>query len=257
MYMGRIYTSVEGDLLRDLGGARVLITGLTASTGVDLARAFAGLKARLIIQTNEVTPEMTEIVAILSQTAAEIKLYTDPISNSAAAVRFAQTAAQAFGGLDAVINFSGIDPAETDGLNSKDSVEDYVAAKLSALVHFTRVTANRMRVVLNQGMILNVLTAPRCTTARSAAVTGLIRTALAAVTKDEAAAWASEGIRINAVAPGAAAVLPGLLAGEPDPGTANGADLAALAVYLASKRGRELSGHIFSADWLKPVSKAE
>ena len=68
MYMGRVSASSgsaspESDVLRDIAGSRVLITGLSASTGVDLARAFADLKTRLVVHTTDLSPEVTALVA--------------------------------------------------------------------------------------------------------------------------------------------------------------------------------------------------
>ena len=80
MYMGVIGKSPEIEILRELRGARVLITGLSAVAGVDIARAFAEINTRLIIHTADMRPEVTALVALLSQSAAEMKLYTDPIA---------------------------------------------------------------------------------------------------------------------------------------------------------------------------------
>src|SRR5262245_37333010 len=59
----------------ELAGARVLLTGLTTALGVDVARAFADHKARLVVQSPEDTPEMTEVSALLSESAGEIKVF--------------------------------------------------------------------------------------------------------------------------------------------------------------------------------------
>jgi 3-oxoacyl-[acyl-carrier protein] reductase len=244
MYMGRVGASPESEIVRELHGARVLLTGLSATTGVDVARAFAEIKARLIVHTTDLSPEITELIALLSQSAGEIKLYTDPIAISDAAVRFAQIAAQAYGGLDVVINLSSIASADMVGIACERDVEDLVAAKLAPLAHLTRVTANRMRVVLNQGLILNVMTMPHPQNGRETAIAGYARTAIAAMTKSEAQSWAQDGIRINAVGPRVA------FGSERSEGASltNEPDIAALAIYLASRRGRTLSGHVFDSD---------
>ena len=249
MYMGRVSgspesSSPESDILRELAGARVLITGLSASAGVDLARAFADLKARLVVHTTDLSPEVTALIALLSQSASEIKLYTDPISSADAAVRFAQTAAQAYGGLDAVINLAEISMTGMSGIASERSVEALVSAKLSPLAYLTKVTANRMRVVLSEGLILNVLTMPHPQSGREAAIAAVARTALSAMTQSEARTWAGQGIRVNAIGPRV------INNGRAAPGACltNEPDIAALAIYLSSRRGRALSGHVFDSD---------
>ena len=244
MYMGVIGKSPEIEILRELRGARILITGLSAVAGVDIARAFADIHARLIIHTTDMQPEVTELFALLSQNAAEMKLYTNPIARPEDSIRLAQNAQQAYGGLDAVINLQSISSAEMQSIATQEQVETLIAAKLSPLTHITHVAANRMRVVLSEGSVLNILTAPKPQNAREAAIAGIARTALAAMTRGEAGQWADQAVRINGVGPRSMSAQPAgaTLTNEPD--------IAALALYLASKRGKTLSGHVFDADGL-------
>lgn len=239
MYMSVVGHSPEGEILRELAGCRVLLTGLTAEHGVDVARAFADVKARLVVQTSDLTPELTALVAFLSQNAAEFKLYTDRITAPEAAVRFAQTAQQAFGGLDAVINLQTVTHSEMRDIASESDIAELVGGKLTPLTHITRVAANRMRVIVREGMVLNVLAMPEPINGRESAIAGYARTALAAMTRNEASQWADQAVRINAIGPRTQT--------QPDAGACltSDPDTAALALYLASKRGKSLSGHIF------------
>lgn len=242
MYMGVIGKNPEIEILRELRGARILITGLSAVAGVDIARAFAEINTRLIIHTTDMQPEVTALVALLSQSAAEMKLYTDPITRPEHAIRLAQNAQQAYGGLDAVINLQSISRAEMRNIATQQQVEALIAAKLSPLTHITHVAANRMRVVLSEGSILNIVTAPKPQNTRESAIAGIARTALAAMTRGEAGQWADQAVRINGVGPRS------MIAQSAGAALANEPDVAALAVYLASKRGKTLSGHVFDAD---------
>lgn len=246
MYMGVVGKSPESDILRELAGARVLLTGLSGAAGVDVARGLADVRTRLIVQTGELTPDMTALVALLSQSAMEMKLYTDHISTPHAATRFAQNAQGAFGGLDAVVNIQSISRSEMRGLNSEAGIEALIAAKLTPLTHITRVCANRMRVILSEGSILNVLVMPQPLDAREAAIAGFARTALAAMTRGEAGQWADQAVRINAVGP---RIETGMASGASSGAALKSEpDIAALALYLASRRGKTLSSHIFDAD---------
>lgn len=242
MFMSVVGKSPEGDILRELAGSRVLLTGLSGLAGVDIARALADVRTRLIVQTDDLTPGMTALVALLSQNAAEMKLFTDHISTPNAATRFAQNAQSAYGGLDAVINIQTITRSDMHALSSEADIEELVASKLTPLTHITRVCANRMRVILSEGSILNVLAMPQPVNAREAAIAGYARTALAAMTRGEAGQWADQAVRINAVGPRtqAGAGTGAALKSEPD--------IAALALYLASRRGKTLSSHIFDTD---------
>ena len=105
----------------------------------------------------------------------------------------------------------------------------------------TRVAANRMRLTMTEGLLLNVILMPEVMTAAERAVAGIARAAIAALTRGEAQAWAGEALRINAIAP------PGIVDVGGGACLDNEADIAALALHLASKRGKRLSGLVFDA----------
>jgi NAD(P)-dependent dehydrogenase (short-subunit alcohol dehydrogenase family) len=241
MYMDRVGSSVEEEVSSELSRARILITGLTGNTGVDVARAFADLNVRLVVHTADLSPELVELFAFLSQSASEIRLHTLDISSANSAARFAQTSAQAFGGLDAAINMASISADEIDSIICDRDLEALIEDKLAPLAQLTRVIANRMCVVMSEGSILNVLNMPEPRNARSSAVASVVRTALAAMIAKESRDWADKGIRINGVGPKA------YFDGSSGAYLANEPDIASLALHLASRRGRSLSGHVFDA----------
>lgn len=227
----------------ELAGIRILVTGLDAATGVDLARAFADHKARLVLQTADMSPEVEVLGAVLAESAAEIKLYDQPLADNAAAKTFAQGPAQALGGLDAVVNFINFTRADLAACADLAEIEAMLAKKLGPALFITQVTANRMRLTLGEGMVLNVVRLPEARNAVEKMLAGYVRAAVATLTRVEAEKWAGEAVRINAVAPRTelADEQPGghCITSEPD--------VAALALYLASKKGRKLSGHVFDA----------
>jgi 3-oxoacyl-[acyl-carrier protein] reductase len=198
----------------------------------------------LIVHTTELSPELIELVAVLTQSAQEIRLHTHDISAPDAAAAFAQTSAQAYGGLDAAVNMASISQDEIEAVSGDRDLDALVAAKLGSLAQLTRVVANRMSLVLSEGLVLNILNMPHPGNGREAAIAGYVRTALSTMTVKEAREWASKGIRVNAVGPcvlgdggfNAGAVL------------TNEPDVASLACYLASRKGQSFSGHVFDAD---------
>lgn len=224
----------------ELAGVRVLITGLTPACGVDIARRFADHRGRIILHTSENSPELDAVTTMLAETASEVKLFTDACSTSDDAIRFAKTAAQAFGGVDVVVNLIPVATHEFDDCGDYTDVEDLVARKLMLPVHVTRIIANRMRLTLNEGLVLNVMTMPVPKTPGDAVLAGIARSALAAVTRGEAQKWAAEGIRVNAVGPSATMA-------DSNAKSATDLDIAALALHLASRLGRTLTGHVFDA----------
>jgi 3-oxoacyl-[acyl-carrier protein] reductase len=227
----------------EIAGARVLITGLTPAIGVDLARAFADHKARLVIQAPNAGPEIAALGGILSETALDLKLHLDAFADADEAVRFTQGAIKDSGGIDTLVNLVSVSRDDLAGRSSAKDIEDLVSEKLLAPTLITRIAANRMRLTLGTGMILNVVRMPILQTAAESAIAGVFRAALAAMTRGEAQQWADQAVRINAVAPRVAtgaASAGACLTSEPD--------IAALALHLASKKGRNLSGHVFDAE---------
>jgi 3-oxoacyl-[acyl-carrier protein] reductase len=241
MFMSVVALKSGVSVYPELAGARVLITGITSQFGVDVARGFADHKARLVIQSEEQTPAITELAAVLAESAAEIKFFNTAFECPEDAVRLAQTAAQDFGGLDAVVNLVTLGPGEISAGASLGDVEAAVSAKLIAAALVTRVAANRMRLTMTEGSILNVVSVSEPARGHEAALAEVMHATLAAMTRGEAKGWAEHGIRINAAGPR-------LGAGDSGVSVASGADIAALALYLASKKGKGLSGHMFDAE---------
>jgi 3-oxoacyl-[acyl-carrier protein] reductase len=97
-----------------------------------------------------------------------------------------------------------------------------------------------MRITWADGLILNILPEASRPSRAERGLIAVARATLAAMTRSEAEKWAEDRIRINAVAPATLSVgLGPQLKCEPD--------IATLALQLASRRGENLSGHVFEA----------
>ena len=239
MFMS-VVDSVPGvSVYPELAGSRVLVTGVSSAAGVDVARAFASHRTYLVMHTAETSPAMTEVAALLSESATGLKIFDEPLNSREAACRFAQNASQIHGGLDAVVNLISITPDEVCELATEADVENFISDKLGAQLELTRVVANRMRTTWTEGSIVNVVLMPEPATQREAAIGGLVHAALAAMTRGEAQAWAEHAIRINAIGPRGTQPAGAALSSEPE--------IASLILYLASKKGRQLSGQMFDA----------
>ena len=225
----------------ELAGKRVLITGVSSSCGVDIARAFADHRARLILQFDETSAETSAIAEIVAPSALDVRAFGPLAADADSATQFARSVMQAFGGVDVVINLIALAPAELGTPASLEEIERRVAQRLLLPCLIAKIAANRMALSYIEGLILNVavLTPPSRGPAQAFAC--VAKAALAAVTRGQAEEWATKAIRFNAIAPQVAEspAQPGL-AGEPE--------VASLALYLASGRGKALSGHVFEAE---------
>jgi len=224
----------------ELAGKRVLVTGLSSSCGVDVARAFADHKVRLILQFAETSDEAHAIAEIAAPNALDIRAYGPVAAEASEVAQFARTAMQAFGGLDAVINLVGLAPADV-GTASLDEIERRIGERLLLPCLIAKIAANRMALSYIEGLILNVamLTPPLNGPARAFAC--VAKTALTAMTRALAQEWSDKAVRFNAITPETAdpRAQP-RLAGEPE--------VAELALYLASGRGRAFTGQVFEAE---------
>jgi NAD(P)-dependent dehydrogenase (short-subunit alcohol dehydrogenase family) len=241
MLMSVIEDACSAPSYPELAGKRVLITGLTSSCGVDIVRAFAEHRCRLALQLDEMSEKTTAIAEIAAPLALDIKAF-GPIAVEANAVtRFAQGPAQTFGGLDVVVNLVPLTVPQLGPSTTTGDIERIVAERLLAAYVLSKVAANRMAMALTEGLILNVamLTGPARGPAQAFAA--VVKTAMAAITRTQAQEWAGKAIRFNAIAPPTS--------GAPaQPSLAGEAEVAALALYLASGRGKALSGHVFEAE---------
>ena len=223
----------------ELQGRRVLVTGVTDAEGIDIARAFAEHGARLVVQVDADPLAAAALGEMLALTAAELTLIECPLAGADEIVAFARRAVAVYGGIDAVINVVPLHLgyAADDHL---EAIEARISEVLMAPCLVARVSANRMRLLQIDGLILHVATMPRNADARGRAFASAAKATLAAMTRDDAHAWAGDGIRVNAVAPETGGFVGRGLTSE--------ADIAALALFLAAGRGRALTGHILEAD---------
>jgi len=240
MLMSVIEGAYEAPAYPELAGKRVLITGVSSSSGVDVARAFAEHKARLILQFAEESEAMQGVAEMVAPHALDVEVYGPIDNDSDGIVQFSRAVAQSFGRLDAVINLVPLDADRLDPAAGASTVERMVAQQLLLPCLLSKIAANRMSLCYADGLILNVATLAAHRPGAAHAFATVARSALAAMTRSQAQEWAARGIRFNAIAPSVQLPFQASPWGEPD--------IAALALYLASGQGKELSGHVFEAE---------
>jgi 3-oxoacyl-[acyl-carrier protein] reductase len=223
-------------------GKRVLITGLTSTCGVDLARTFAEHRTRLVLQFSESGEKMHTVAEIVAQDALEVSAFGKVAPTTDDVVAFARQAVKAFGCVDMVINFEQLSAGHANQLASVDAIERSIAARLAMPCLLSKIAANRMSLAWNEGLILNIATLDSAPRGANQAFAAIVKSTMAAMTRSLAEEWADKAIRFNAIAP---PTWPS--AGRP--GAWGEAEMAELALGLASGRGKTLSGCLFeSAD---------
>lgn len=234
------YDRFLGATYPELRGRRVLVTGVTAEHGIDIARAFAEHGARLIVQIDADAIDVAAFGEMLAPVAADLTLHEGALSSADEIVSFARRTVALYGGIDAVINVVPLELGATAG-DDIEAIEARISDVLTAPCLIARVAANRMRLMQTEGLILHVGMIPRQADAQARAFAAAAKATLTAMTRDDAATWAKDGIRVNAVAPETIGPSMGR-------GLASEADIAALALFLAAGRGKALTGHVLEAE---------
>ena len=89
MLMSVIEGALSAPAYPELAGKRVLITGVSSACGVDIARAFAEHRARLILQFAEASEAMQAVAEIVAPDALDVKVYGPVGSDADGVVQFA------------------------------------------------------------------------------------------------------------------------------------------------------------------------
>ena len=166
-----------------LAGKRVLVTGVSGAGGIDIARSFAEAGARLILQCNDASPAVEALATMLAPVATELSIHTIGLSSADEIVAFARDAAAEFGGLDMVVNVIALDGHAPGADASLADIETRVSDVLLKACLVSRVAANRMRMMMKDGVILTVATLTSGATGTERAFAQVVRSTLAAMTR--------------------------------------------------------------------------
>ena len=233
-------------LYPELAGKRILLTGVSSKIGVELLHSLADHKTRLIVNYCEDSAQMQALSELITPAAMELQVFNDALESAEEVARFTRAAAQIYGGLDAVVNFLHLPANEIAPDADFIQVEQYVSNKLLAPTLISTIAANRMALTWSQGIVLNVVVMDDTTSNADIAIAGVTKAALSAMTRKQSRDWADQNVRINAVTPHVVASGNSTVSGNDL--LSSDTDIAALALYLMSKRGAKLTGHIFDAE---------
>jgi NAD(P)-dependent dehydrogenase (short-subunit alcohol dehydrogenase family) len=236
----------------DFAGARILVTGGTSGIGHAVARAFNDAGARVTITGTRANPEEYE-VDLTPFSYAPCRL-TDAPAIADVVSRLER--------LDVLVNNAGQNlPGGRDEYDP-EVFEETVAINLFGAYRFARAT----RALLagshldGGGSVVNVGSMSSYFGIEIVPAYGAAKAAVVQLTKTLAVAWAKDGIRVNAIAPGVvetgmtAPMLPfdeltaPLLARTPMARFATPEEIAPAVLFLASPGARYITGHALAID---------
>jgi citronellol/citronellal dehydrogenase len=181
-------------------GQVVLVTGGGSGIGLASAREFAALGARVAIAGRS-EERLAAGRATLEADGAEVLATPCDIREPAACEALVDAVLGRFGRLDVLVNNAGGQfPSPADQMSPK-GFDAVVRNNLSGTFYMTRAAATRAMLPARRGRIVNVI-ANIVRGFPGMAHTGAARAGVDNLTKSLSVEWASQGLRVNAVAPG-------------------------------------------------------
>jgi NAD(P)-dependent dehydrogenase (short-subunit alcohol dehydrogenase family) len=230
----------------------VIVTGGLGDIGMAVARAFAKEGAAILLVDARPASE-DAVAALLAAGASAARAITADVGDPDAVAQAVETACDAFGGLDVIVNVAGMmiyrPIAELEAADWRRLLDvNLVGAAL-----FTGHAFRRMR---PGGCVINIASVHARRTSPLVAPYAAAKAALVSFTRSAAIEGKPLGVRVNAILPGAidTAMLrdsPNIRSGAEvvDPADlGQPEDIAALAAFLASDAARFITGEDIVAD---------
>ncbi|MCX5245848.1 glucose 1-dehydrogenase [Streptomyces sp. NBC_00201] len=234
----------------------VLVTGAGSGIGRAVALAFAAEGAQVVVAGRRREP-LDETVRLIEEQGGKALAVTADVSEAAGTEALVRAAVDRFGSLDVAVNNAGVfrgggplaDLPEADWHTQLDTNLTGVFLALRAQIH-------QMRTQPSGGAIVNIASNLGAhTRVPGAAAYAATKAAVSALTRGAALDHIREGVRINAVSPGATATPMSLRAGETEAERAERAaatlplgrvsatqEVAAAVLYLASDDAASVVG---------------
>ncbi|MGI5454646.1 SDR family NAD(P)-dependent oxidoreductase [Streptomyces sp. CA-249302] len=237
-------------------GRTALVTGAGSGIGRAIALAFAAEGARVVAAGRRPEP-LDETVRLIEELGGKALAVTADVSRAADAEALVRAAAEHFGSLDVAVNNAGVfrggqplaDLPEADWRTQLDT-------NVTGVFLAMRAQIREMRAQPSGGAIVNIAsTFGAHARVPGAAAYAATKAAVSALTRAAARDHIREGVRINAVSPGATDTPMSLRAGETEPDRAERAaatlplgristtdEIAAAVLYLASDDASSVVG---------------
>jgi NAD(P)-dependent dehydrogenase (short-subunit alcohol dehydrogenase family) len=176
-----------------------IVTGASQGIGAGVVKAFVErgfnvlATARNVLQSSEVTA------------SDRVALVEGDIGDPATAARIVETALARFNSIDALVNNAGIFFTKPFTQYTADDFKAFVSTNLGGFLFVTQLAIKQMLAQKTGGSIVTITAALARNPIRGvpAAVPMITKGGLETVTQHLAMEYSKEGIRVNAVAPGA------------------------------------------------------
>ena len=184
-----------------MSGSRktAIVTGASQGIGAGVVKEFVEQGFNIVANSRKVT-QSAEVVA-----SDRIALVDGHIGEPATAAKIVETALSRFHSIDALVNNAGIFFTKPFTDYTSEDFKSLVATNLQGFLYVTQLAIKQMLAQKTGGSVVTITAALARNPIRGipAAVPMIIKGGLETVTQHLAMEYAREGIRVNAVAPGA------------------------------------------------------
>jgi NAD(P)-dependent dehydrogenase (short-subunit alcohol dehydrogenase family) len=245
--------------LFDLTGRAAIVTGGSRGLGFEMAEALAEAGADLMLCARReqwLTPALDEF----RSRGFRVEGKVCDVSDQAQVQDVVDAAMSAFGRVDILVNNAGISWGERPESMALDKFQKVLDTNLTGAFLFSQ-AAGREMLKAKRGAIINIASvAGLRSSAHGPHYVGYVssKAALMGLTRELAATWGRDGIRVNAIAPGffhsrlADPVIqfaePEIQRRNPIPRVGAAGELKGVAVFLASDASSYITGQTIVVD---------
>jgi len=181
-----------------LEGQVAIVTGASRGLGQAAALALAGQGVRVLAAARS----LEDLKAMEKSVPGKILAAQCDMKETDAVAKLPGQAINAFGRLDIVVNNAGIAPAGFFLKQSDEAWDDVMAVNVKAPATLARAAGQHM-VEQGSGKIINIASTSGILGKAMLVAYSTSKGALLQFTKALAAEWATKGVQVNAIAPGA------------------------------------------------------
>lgn len=176
-----------------------LVTGASRGIGAEIARRLAGDGFKIVVNYAGRTEAAKAVADEIIGGGGDARVIQADVSDAGAVAAMFDTATQAFGGVDVVVNSAGIMKLAPIADVTDDVVDDTIAINLKGAFNVCREAAKRLR---NDGRIINVSSSVIGMRLPTYGIYIATKAAVEGLTQVLAQEMRGRGIRVNAIAPG-------------------------------------------------------